>query len=279
MTEAREPYNFETHAPPVEPCGPSPVFPYGAALHAEGARAVAADLLAQVARAQAERDEWRERVTRLEAELGQSNKWVAAWANTARRERVGRKAAEHESGGWQLAAIQQRAELEQAQGERDAARAQYEGQKAALSTVMAELTAARAENERLRAEIVEWSALHEPMACGHPAAFLASPHGEPQYCALCRAIQERDGARARLAEQLVDEAAAMIWNNAESHRDTWEDASNWYWFRGLLEEVGELGLALAGKHRHYGTDTVSWELRQIGGIALNWLRNRPRRGW
>lgn len=83
--------------------------------------------------------------------------------------------------------------------------------------------------------------------------------------------------RERLAEQSVDEAAAMIWNNAEFHRDTWRDASDWHWLRGLLEEVAELCLALAGLHRHWMTtraDTIEWELRQIGGIVLNWLRRR-----
>jgi hypothetical protein len=73
----------------------------------------------------------------------------------------------------------------------------------------------------------------------------------------------------------VDRAGAIIWNNAEQHRDTWDGASNRRWLRGLLEEVVELCLALAGLHRHAMTtrvDTIEWELTQIGGIVLNWIR-------
>lgn len=36
----------------------------------------------------------------------------------------------------------------------------------------------------------------------------------------------------------------------------------------LLEEVGELALALEGRHEH----PPEYELVQIGGIVLNWLR-------
>lgn len=73
----------------------------------------------------------------------------------------------------------------------------------------------------------------------------------------------------------IDMAAALIWNNAESHCDTWSGASNGRWLCGLLEEVGELCLALVGLHRHSTTSraaTIRWELTQIGGIAINWLR-------
>lgn len=73
----------------------------------------------------------------------------------------------------------------------------------------------------------------------------------------------------------IDMAAALIWNNAEIHRDTWSGANNAQWLCGLLEEVGELCLALAGLHRHSMTSqtaTIRWELTQIGGIAINWLR-------
>ena len=38
--------------------------------------------------------------------------------------------------------------------------------------------------------------------------------------------------------------------------------------RMLIEEVGELAEALAGKHEH----SPEYELIQIGGIAINWLR-------
>ena len=84
------------------------------------------------------------------------------------------------------------------------------------------------------------------------------------------------GARPR---QQVDYAAAMIWNVAESHLDTWDGKPQLYWFCGLLREVSELGLALLGKHRHPGPhpDTVGDELAQIGSISMNWLREKEER--
>jgi len=39
---------------------------------------------------------------------------------------------------------------------------------------------------------------------------------------------------------------------------------------GLLEEVGELALAIAGIHEH----NVDYELQQIASICLNWLEMR-----
>lgn len=54
------------------------------------------------------------------------------------------------------------------------------------------------------------------------------------------------------------------------HRLTWRDRSDWFWFFGLLEEVAELGLALAGLHK----GPVDWELKQISAIAMNWLEKR-----
>ena len=77
---------------------------------------------------------------------------------------------------------------------------------------------------------------------------------------------------------MADESQAKIWNLAEEHRQTWRDKGKWYWYLGLLEEVAELGLALAGlhknKHLSLRDDDVEWELRQIGAIALNWVRFR-----
>jgi len=52
MTEAREPYTFESYAAPTVPGTPPGTVPY--AMHAAGARAVAADLLARVARLEEE---------------------------------------------------------------------------------------------------------------------------------------------------------------------------------------------------------------------------------
>jgi hypothetical protein len=76
----------------------------------------------------------------------------------------------------------------------------------------------------------------------------------------------------------ADRAAATIYNCAEDHRDVWQDRPDWFWYLGLLEEVAELGLALLGWHRHPHPDfdTVDWELRQVGSIAMNWIRKRDR---
>jgi len=57
------------------------------------------------------------------------------------------------------------------------------------------------------------------------------------------------------------------------HRETWRDRSEWFWMRGLLEEVWELALALMGLHK----DSPDWELTQISAIAANWLEMRQER--
>lgn len=54
------------------------------------------------------------------------------------------------------------------------------------------------------------------------------------------------------------------------HKDTWRNCSQWYWLRGLLEEVCELIGALLGIHH----GPVDWELKQIAAIAMNWLEMR-----
>ncbi len=50
------------------------------------------------------------------------------------------------------------------------------------------------------------------------------------------------------------------------HGRTWLNRSRWGWFLGLVEEVVELGLALAGLHPH----SADFELGQIASIAMNW---------
>ena len=54
------------------------------------------------------------------------------------------------------------------------------------------------------------------------------------------------------------------------HEQTWRNRSDWYWLRGLWEEVIELSLSLLGLHRH----SPEYELRQIGAIAANWIDKR-----
>ena len=61
---------------------------------------------------------------------------------------------------------------------------------------------------------------------------------------------------------MMDRAIQEVIANADAHRDGTPDLP------GLLEEVAELSAALIGDHEH----TPVYELIQIGGIAINWLR-------
>lgn len=108
------------------------------------------------------------------------------------------------------------------------------------------------------------------------------------YCELSEREKDSDRSQADRVIALlggypnatVDRAAALIWNCAETHRHTCRDRSEWFWFRGLVSEVKELALALLRVHRHPGRewlDVVDWELRQIGSIAMNWIRIRESR--
>lgn len=56
----------------------------------------------------------------------------------------------------------------------------------------------------------------------------------------------------------------------QKHALTWRDRPEWYWALGLLEEVAELILSLAGLH----VGPPEWELKQIAAICLNWLEYR-----
>jgi hypothetical protein len=60
----------------------------------------------------------------------------------------------------------------------------------------------------------------------------------------------------------------------DAHKSTWSDKPTWYWYLGLLEEVGELFLSLLRLHK----DSPEHELKQIATIAMNWLEKRwPKR--
>lgn len=59
----------------------------------------------------------------------------------------------------------------------------------------------------------------------------------------------------------------------ELHKTTWRDKPEWFWFISLLEEFVELGLSLAGLHKH----RPELELSQIAAICLNWLEMREER--
>lgn len=65
----------------------------------------------------------------------------------------------------------------------------------------------------------------------------------------------------------------VISNKLEiQHRRTWQDRDDAYWFQRLVEEVGELGSSLAGRHE----DPPERELAEIAAIARNWLKKRAR---
>lgn len=61
---------------------------------------------------------------------------------------------------------------------------------------------------------------------------------------------------------------------ADRHAHRWQDRDDHYWFARLSQEVGELGSSLVGDHK----DPPEHELRQIGSIAINWLRHRAAPG-
>ena len=71
----------------------------------------------------------------------------------------------------------------------------------------------------------------------------------------------------------MSDAVEHILNLKHKHRNTWRDKSDWYWFRGLCEEVIELGLSLLRLHR----GPTNWELAQISAIAMNWMEMRTQR--
>ena len=56
------------------------------------------------------------------------------------------------------------------------------------------------------------------------------------------------------------------------HNTTWRGRSDLYWLFSLIEEMGELALALLGLH----DGPVEWELQQIAAIAMNWMEKKRR---
>ena len=65
----------------------------------------------------------------------------------------------------------------------------------------------------------------------------------------------------------------FVYDLAETHKDTWHGEGDDRWLQGLVEEVGELASALAGRHEH----SPEYELRQIAAISINWLAERQQR--
>ena len=64
-----------------------------------------------------------------------------------------------------------------------------------------------------------------------------------------------------------------VYELAMHHEATWAGEPDARWLQGLVEEVGELASALAGRHEH----TPEFELRQIATIAMNWMAERHHR--
>lgn len=69
-------------------------------------------------------------------------------------------------------------------------------------------------------------------------------------------------------ELSTDAREVIDWE--EIHHGKWWDKPESHWLASLMEEVLELALALEGKHEH----TPELELKQIGSIAIGWLRMR-----
>ena len=71
----------------------------------------------------------------------------------------------------------------------------------------------------------------------------------------------------------LPDIASYVCELVVQHRHTWQDEPDERWLKGMVEEVGELASALAGRHEH----TPDYELRQIAAIAINWLAERKSR--
>lgn len=73
-----------------------------------------------------------------------------------------------------------------------------------------------------------------------------------------------------------EEAELDIHLNADKYREKWKNETELYRLARLLQEVAELGSALVGDHEGSPERPLSpeHELRQIGGITLNWLAQR-----
>ena len=78
-------------------------------------------------------------------------------------------------------------------------------------------------------------------------------------------------SRAEKSEaDLAAVKSAGVWQLKCKYQTTWREKSEDYWFKRLIEEVGELGASLADDH----DDPPEWELKQIAAICWNWLDYR-----
>jgi NTP pyrophosphatase (non-canonical NTP hydrolase) len=72
---------------------------------------------------------------------------------------------------------------------------------------------------------------------------------------------------------ILDDVLALRSANSK----TWRDEPEFYWLSRLLEEVGELAMALNDRHERNLPPDVDLELREIASIAINWLEMRTTR--
>jgi len=63
---------------------------------------------------------------------------------------------------------------------------------------------------------------------------------------------------------------AKVIDLAEHYKKWGRDEPESTWMNLLVEEVGELGAALNGRHKH----SPDYELVQIAAICINWLDKR-----
>lgn len=66
---------------------------------------------------------------------------------------------------------------------------------------------------------------------------------------------------------MIDEQVLEL---KQKHAGTWRNRPQGYWFRRLMEEAGQLGMALIGRDK----TAVTLQLQRIASICLNWLEMR-----
>jgi hypothetical protein len=78
---------------------------------------------------------------------------------------------------------------------------------------------------------------------------------------------EEPTAEKELAAYIESPLFTSVLTLAFKHRNTWKDKPIDYWYYRLMEEVGELGASLAGRHE----DPPQLELLEIASIAMNFI--------
>lgn len=68
--------------------------------------------------------------------------------------------------------------------------------------------------------------------------------------------------------------AISVCDLAFFHDKTWRDQPEMYWLSRLMEEVGELAMALNDRHERDLPPDPDLELREIASICINWLEMR-----